>query len=388
MHGITSDTLRRRFDGQTGWGGRIATWVRDHTTWLMIVVAPTLLVAAYFGLVAANQYESEAHFMVRSISGPTTELSGVGQALSLVGAASPAATDAISVGDYLNSHDAVAALSRELPLTDMFRRPEADVFSRLWVSQPTPEKLVDFYQSKVDVKHQSESGLMVIKVKAFRPADSYAIINALLNLGERRVNELNRRAMQSSLASAQRNLVEAEAGVGRAQRATAAFRQGRRNIDPEATGQAQVGLVATLQGELAKARAQAGALAATLAPNSPQRVAADRRVAALSAQVAAQESRLTGGANNIAANIGGYEELRLRQDFAAKRYEAAAAAVEKAREQARQQQLFLVRVVEPNMPVKARYPKGAKTIATVFFGLLLAYGIGWLIAAGMREHAA
>jgi capsular polysaccharide transport system permease protein len=387
MHGITSDKLRRRFEGEAGWGARITTWVRDHRTWLLVVVAPTLLVAAYFGLYAANQYESEAHFMVRSVAGPTTELSGVGQALSLVGAGNPSATDAISVGDYLNSHDAVAALNKRLPLVDMFRRPEADIFTRLWNSEPTPEKLVDYYQGKVDVTHQSESGLMVVKVKAFRPADSYAIINALLDLGEKRVNSLNQRAMQSSLASAQRNLTEAEAGINRTQRATSAYRQGRRNIDPEATGKAQVGLVATLQAELSSARAQASALAATLAPNSPQRIAADRRVAALAAQVGAQEGRLTGGANNIASSIGGYEELKLRQDFAAKRYEAAAAAVEKAREQARQQQLFLVRVVEPNMPVKARYPKGFKTVATVFFGLLLAYGIGWLIAAGMKEHA-
>jgi capsular polysaccharide transport system permease protein len=294
----------------------------------------------------------------------------------------------MSVGDYLTSHDAVAALQKQVNLVAMFRRPEADLLSRLWPSDPTPEKLLEYYRDKVEVRHQSDSGLTEVTVKGFRPADSYQVLNAMLNLGEQRVNQLNDRAMQSSLAAARRQVAEAEDGITRSQRALTAFRQGRRNIDPQATGQAQVGLVSALQAQLAAARAQAGALAATLAPNSPQVIAANRRVAALAAQVAGQEGRLTGGANNIAGNIGGYEELQLRKEFAAKRYDAAAAALEKAREQARQQQLFLVRVVEPNMPVKALYPKGLKTVLTVFFGLVIAYGIAWLIAAGMKEHAA
>lgn len=47
----------------------------------------------------------------------------------------------------------------------------------------------------------------------------------------------------------------------------------------------------------------------------------------------------------------------------------------------------MVRVVEPNLPVKALYPQRLKIVATVFFALALAYAIGWLILAGVREHA-
>ena len=66
----------------------------------------------------------------------------------------------------------------------------------------------------------------------------------------------------------------------------------------------------------------------------------------------------------------------------------AAASLEKAREQAIQQQLYLQRVVNPNMPVKALYPERGRILGTVLVSLLLIYSIGWLIVAGVREHAA
>jgi capsular polysaccharide transport system permease protein len=46
-----------------------------------------------------------------------------------------------------------------------------------------------------------------------------------------------------------------------------------------------------------------------------------------------------------------------------------------------------VRVVEPNLPGKALHPQRLKITATVFFSLLLSYAVGWLILAGVREHA-
>jgi capsular polysaccharide transport system permease protein len=121
--------------------------------------------------------------------------------------------------------------------------------------------------------------------------------------------------------------------------------------------------------------------------NSPQYIALSRRVNALQAQVSAQSGRLAGGGSAIASSLGDYEELRLRQEFAAKRYETAAAAFEKARDQVQKQQLYLVRVVAPNVPEKSLYPERWRIVGTVFFGLLLTYAIGWLIAAGVREHA-
>ena len=102
----------------------------------------------------------------------------------------------------------------------------------------------------------------------------------------------------------------------------------------------------------------------------------------------AQSGKLTGRADSITNDVSEYQALMLRRDFLNKRYEVAAAGLEKAREQAIQQQLYLVRVVDANMPVKSTFPERGRMLGTVVVALLLLYSIGWLLVAGVREHAA
>lgn len=365
---------------------RLVSLVSERKRWLLIVALPTLLTAGYYYLIAASQYESEAHFLVRSTQNDAAP-SGIGQALSLIGGVTSAPNDAASVSDYLSSHDAVDRLRTSQQLVERFRRPEADLLSKLMPANPSPERLLRYYRGQVDVKLNSDTGITVIKVRSFRPDDSYALVNALLQLGEERVNMLNQRAYDVGLKVARAQVAEAEQALRTSQQALTAFRQQRRNIDPIATGQAQIGLVTTLQTALAQARAARASVPSTVSSSSPQVRALDKRIVALEAQVGAEASHLTGGRNAIAANVGDYQSLQLRQQFAAKQYDLAAAALERAREQAQRQQLFIVKVVQPNMPVKALYPKAARIVATVFLGLALAYALGWLIAAGVREHA-
>ncbi|QJU60516.1 lipopolysaccharide biosynthesis protein [Sphingomonas sp. AP4-R1] len=348
------------------------------------------MVSAYYSLIAANQYESEAHFLVRTANAsPQQQSPGLGAALGMLGAGvSIGSSDASSVSDYLSSHDAVGALKQRYGLIEKFRRPEADLLSRLNPANPSPERLLKFYRGQVDVLQNPETGITSIRVRGFRPQDSYDLVNALLELGEQRVNVLNRRAYESSVQVARRNLASAEQMVRQTQSATTAFRQRRRSIDPIATGQAQIELVKQLQGNLAQARAARSAMTGSVQPSSPQFRAVESRVRALEGQVATESARLSGGANAIAANVGDYQGLLLRQQFASKRYDDAAATLQRASEQASKQQLFVVRIVEPNMPVRALFPKSGKIVFTVFVVLVLLYSLGWLIVAGVREHSA
>ena len=365
---------------------RLTAPFRRHK-WIGIVILPTLLVAFYYLLIAAGQYESEAHFLVRTTESKSAVPSGLGQALSLVSGASNTTDDAASVSDYLSSHDAVDSLRAHAALVESYRRPEADMFSILRPADPSPERLLAYFRKHADIKLDDSTGITTIRVRSFRPQDSYRIVDSLLSLGEARVNALNQRAYDSTLGVARRQLADAEQALSQAQASVTSFRQGRHNIDPVATGEAQIGVVSALQTSLAQARAQLGAMSG-LSSSSPQVRAIQARVSALQAQVGAEQARLTGGSNAIAADVGNYQGLQLRQKFAEKRYADAAAAVQTAREQAAHQQLFIVRIVQPNMPVKALYPKGLKIVLTVFFTLVIVYSLGWLIAAGVREHAA
>ncbi|WBO22734.1 lipopolysaccharide biosynthesis protein [Sphingomonas abietis] len=362
-------------------------WLRAHRNWCLIVLLPTVLIAAYYYLIAADQYESEAHFVVRTSDTQPAAPTGLGQALTLVGGAS-SERDALVVADYLKSHDAVSALQSQIGLSQRYRRPEADIVSRLWFANPTPEQLQKYFSSKADVDVSTDTGITTLKVRSFRPEDSYQIIRELLKLGENRVNTLNHRNYANAVAMSQQRVQEAEASLAQVQGRITQFRSDERDFNPQVTGTSRTTMVSDLQGQLAIARAQESAMAAVLAPTSPQLTATRQRVAALSRQVAAETAKLSQGPGNVATGMGAYEGIKMRQEMAGKQLDVAYSALQHAQDDARRQQLFVVPVVDPNMPVRALYPQRTKIVVTAFLALLLIYGIGWLIAAGVREHAA
>ena len=367
---------------------RAIAWLRRNRVFAGIVILPTLIVGSYLFLVASDQYESEAHFLVNSADPTPQPGIGVNSVISMATGLSSGQNQAMSVADYLTSHDAVETLRKEDHLVERFQRNGIDIFSRLRGANPTPERLLSYYLRQVKVEYNTETGITTLTVHGFTPEDAYALTRKLLVLGERRVNDLNSRSYNDAISLTQAQVKEAETELAANQQQMTHYRQSRADIDPQVSGQAQVGLVTTLTGQLAAARAQLNSMNGLISPSSPQYRAMQGRVAALSAQVAGQAGRLTGSGDTIAADMGGYDSLKLRQTFLEKRYDAAASALQRAREQALRQQLYIVRVVDANMPVKSLYPQRLRIMATLMISLLLVYSIGWLIVAGVREHAA
>lgn len=360
-------------------------WQR-RKAFLLVVVLPTTLLAAYLYGIAADEYRSQAHYLVRAGATPPTPSVTLGQSLGL-GALGGGQSEATSVSDYLTSQDVVQALGRRMNLVEIFNRPEADAFSRLGTNDPTPEELLRYYRTKVEVRFDAETGITVLTVNAFRAMDAYALATALLALGEQRVNEMNRRSFGDAVAQSERQLNEAESALTRVQTQLTAFRQTQRDVNPTSSADASLKLLTDMQGKLADARAQLTNTQSLIGSNNPQTIALRQRVASLTTELRRQSGTLTGGNSAIAADLGDFERLRMQQEFLAKGYEGASGAYELARQQAVRQQLYIVRVVNPNIPVKALYPKRLTIVTTVFGILLLVFAIGWLIHAGMREHA-
>lgn len=377
-----SPDQRVESDGPAG-PKRRSGWRGLFHPFILIAILPTLLTAAFEYLIAADQYESSAQFIVRTPQ-QNNSVNSLGQMLGIGAGSAPA--DVHSVDAYLLSHDAVAALGRDR-LVAMFRRADADTVTRLWQADPQPETLLKYYRGKVHVTTSTETGITLLSVRGFERGDAKALADDLLRLGEQRVNLLNQRMFEDGLTAAVRQVGEAEAAIDDADQQMTQFRQAHRDADPERTSTAEIQLASALQERAAQARAQLDAMAAVLPPSAPQYSATARKVAALERQVAAVKGRLAGSTGSVAAGLGEYEQLQVRQQLAAKRFEAAQASFQSAREQLVKQQLFIIPVVKPNMPGKALYPERLTIIATVFFGLLFAYAIGWLILAGVREHA-
>ena len=363
-------------------------WFRNRP-FLFLVVVPTLVAAIYLFLIASSQYQSEAQFIVRGLEAAPERGNGVSQLLGVTGTLSPGQQEAQSIREYLRSHDAIPALrARKIDLVAMYRRDGVDLFSRLWFAEPRAETLLEYYRDHVDILYDPDDNITRVSVRAFRPEDAQRTARALLAMGEDRVNAFNDRLFDASLKAATADVTKAEQELASIQGRLGGFRETNRDIDPTNSGQGGQRQLTDQQAALDQQVAVLADMRRQLSPASPQVRAMEGRVSAMATAVAAARGRLTGGPQAVSNRLGAFEDLRFQQDFAAKRYETARARLEEAKERATKERLFIVPVVEPNLPEKPALPKPFRTTLLIFIGLCIAYGIGWMLLAGVREHQA
>ena len=363
---------------------RMPAWVRKFYGLLLIVVLPTALTSIYYFAIASDQYASEAQFIIRGQQSSVGSL--FGQFLSSM-SVQTSQEDLLSVGNYMQSHDALIALQNKIDLAGLFSRPEADIISRL-PAHSTAEDFLDYYLNKVTVSFDALTGIATLRARAFRPGDAELIAETLLEMGEAKVNAYSDRQRADTLKVAREEVARAEARVLSARQALTVFRDKEQSIDPGKSSAIVMDLVGKLEGQLAQTRTEITEAKTYLKPDNAKLVALQNRADALENQVLTEKKRLTGGNASLAPVVAAYERLMLEREFSDKGYASAIVSQESARSEAMKQHFYLVRVVEPNLPEKALYPKRILTVVTLFVALCFAYGIGWLIISGIREHAA
>ena len=385
MHGIVRPDDIPESQRKTLLSERIGFVFRRYRAFMLIVILPTLILAIYYYGLASDQYESRADFLVRRSDSPIGG-DGMGQLLGLSFGAKATAAEAYLVSDYLLSHDAVARLRKEDQLVEKFRSPGTDWISRLWFAEPTPEKLLSYYKGKVTIEENGETGISHLRVHAFTRQDAYDLSRKLLLLGEERINAINERTYSDRVGSSRKELAKANTQLMEAQTTLTDFRRTREDIDPEGSGKAQIGLVSELTAKLVEVRARLRSMDGIISPSSPQYRAAQGQVSAMEAQIAGQSNLIAGEGKTIASALGDYEGLVIRRENAARLYAAAASQYEQVKAEAARKQIYLVRVVEPNLPVKSLFPERGMIVLTAFLALSFAFGIGWMLLAGVREH--
>ena len=368
---------------------RIARFLRRHRGFLLLVVLPTLLAGLYLTAFAAPQYESEARFLIRARGGSGAAPSGaLGEMLGAAGFKA-SAEDALAVRDFLQSRDALRGLEGTVDPVAIWRRPEADRLARLWEEEPPIERLLRYYRRMVDITYDSSSGSLALKVRAFRPEDARALAEALLGQSEGLVNKLSERARGDTLRVAREEVAIAEQRVLASRDALTAFRVREGAVDPGREAEASLANLARLEGALTEARAEFREKSAYLRPDNPLLRNVQNRVTALERQAVAEREKMTAsGRQALPAQIAGYDRLMLEREFADKQLASATASLEQARIEAQRQQLFVSRVVQPDLAEYAEYPRVLFLLGSLFGVLCVVYAIGWLLLAGMREHAA
>lgn len=354
---------------------------------LLFVVVPTFLATIYYGFIASDVYVSQSRFVIKAPgqkSMPTGTLANLIQTSGFVGGEQ----ETKQIMDYIRSRDALADLQRQMDVRSLYENAGADFLSRF----PRPfrersfEGLFKYYQTMVSASPDTESGMAVVEVRAFRPEDARNVNGRLLQLSEQLVNRLNERAERRAVAEAEQRVLAAQMRVRKARVALSGFRNRQEVIDPakQATGVLEISNKLVTEHAALKAQLE---LMQRVAPANPSIPALQARISALGSEIAAQNARVVGTPTGIASKVGGYENLLAEQEFAQQTLTAAGTSLEQARAEALKQQYYLERVVDPNLPDSPQLPNRLKNILVILGASLCLYLIGWMLVRGILEHS-
>ena len=351
------------------------------------VVLPVLLSALYLFLVASDQYVSESRFVIKAPNQRSGQISTFANLIQTTGL-SAGQEQADQVIDFVRSRSALQRLAAEVAVKRIYGGPGADMLSRF----PLPwqddafEDLFEYYQSKVHIDRDTDTGLIVLRTLAFTPADARLINERLLRQSEALVNLLNERARTRAIAEAENRVVEAEQRVAAARRAMAAYRNKAQLVDPLKQAGGVVEIANRLITERAALEAQLSTLQ-RLTPDHPAIPALRQRIASLTTEIDRQTALIVGGANTISGKLPGFEAAALEQEFAAQLLVITRTSLEQARTEALKQQFYLERVVNPNEPDLPEYPHAWRNLLTILGFALCLYFIVWMFVVGILEHA-
>lgn len=368
-----------------GPGNLKARLTRANTIFWITVAIPTVLAAIYFGLIASDVYISESRFVVRSPQrqAPT----GLG-ALFTGTAFSRSQDDTYSVHDFVLSRDALKELDEQLALRKAYSSNDADFINRFpgvdW--DDSFEAFHRYYRKHVTIEYDTVSSITILKVRAFTGDDAKKTNDLLLKMGERLVNNLNDRSRQDLIKTAEVEVAVGEEKVKQAAVALAGFRTNQAVFDPDRQSTMQLQGVARLQDEVVATETQLNQIQ-RVSPSNPQVESLRNRVETLRRAIANETAKVAGAGASLTSKSGAFERLALEKTFAEKQLAGSLAALESAKSEALRKQLYLERLVQPNLPDKSAEPRRLRSIFMIFVLGLVAWGVISLLVASIKEHA-
>lgn len=327
---------------------------RRHASLICCFALPLVLAVVYFGALAADRYESEVKFVVRS-----PMASAAGQLSSLVQGSTVirSADDAHIVLAYLTSRTALRELMAEVPLREMLMRAPYDA---MW-AYPLPfrvdseQRLHDHFLRFITAKFDQASGISTLKVQAFVAEDAAMIAAALLRNAEKLINRLNERVQEDAIELARREVQTSEAVAIERQRQMTEFRMRWSLIDPVKVSSSAHQTIAKLALEAAQTRAQLAEVQKS-SPQSAQIPSLQLRITALEEQVRKEQLQLAGSDDSLAPRLAEYERDLLIREFAERSFASAMSALEIAKAEALRQKLYLEQITAPVAADHYRYP--------------------------------
>jgi capsular polysaccharide transport system permease protein len=344
-------------------------------------LVPAFFAAIYLFVFAADVFESEARFMVRTASAST--FSALVQSHGMTSAPD----DAYAIVAFAQSRDLVDKLANEDNLRQIYARPEADVLSKYprWLQPDTLDHLLQRFKDWTDIRIEETSGIVTLRAYAYRSDDARALAEAILRRAEAFVNEMNSRALSDRVNSAGTIRDQANARVADVEARLTMFRNENRFVDPARESAASLDAIGKLSTEVAQLEAMLKQKV-QLTPQNPTIPALRGRIANYREQIEKMRRQVVGASDSMSTKLAAYEHLVLERRLAARELEVAHMNFQAAQQDSQQQQVYLERIANPTAPDRPDFPRRGLWLAISLFASIGVFIIASSLIGIAREH--
>lgn len=356
-------------------------------TFLVVVVVPFLLSGAYLWGVARDQFASTVAFSVRQEE-IQSSLDILGGMTRLAGSST---SDTDILYEFIRSQDLVARVDSDLNLRA--------IWSRAWPGDPvfafdpsgTIEDLQAHWLRMVKLSYDAATGIITVRVNAFDPVEAQKVAEAVFAESSRLINALSEEARADATRHAREERDRAFERMAAARQALTSFRLRTQIVDIGSDLQGQMGLLNTLQAQLAAALIELDLLRETAQPTDPRIRQAERRIEVIEGRIAAERAKFGDGGQgpggeDYARIAAEFERLTLEREFAETTYTSSLAAYEGALSDAQRQSRYLAAHIRPTIAERALYPQRLILLALAGFFLTVFWGVGVLVYYSVRDR--
>lgn len=389
---------------------RLRHWLA-LASFVALVGLPVLVSAWYLWARAQDRYVSYAGFSVR-----TEE---IGSAFELLGGVAQMSGSSSSDTDilykFIQSPELVARTNARLDLREIWGRPGRDwtnsahdpvfaynpagVIPSLFGTEARPpqgsiEDLTDHWARMVKVYSDSGTGLIDLEVQAFTAAEAQAVAQVIYEESSDMINRLSAIARNDATSYARDELEQAVERLKQARQAMTRFRNETQIVDPSASIQGQMGILSSLQSQLAQTLIDLDILRQTTRENDPRITQTERRVQVIEDRIEQERRKLGLGSNSAQASdanafanlVGQYESLAVDLQFAEQSYTAALSAFDTAQAEAQRQSRYLAAHVNPTLPESSTRPDRLSLTGLVALFAFLTWATLVLAVYALRDR--
>lgn len=354
----------------------------------LVVVIPMLVTMWYLSTRAIDQYESKLSFSVRKeqsesaldVMGGLAQLSGSG-----------GSSDADVLYQFIQSQALISKIDEQFDLRQIYSAGHSrdPIFSLK--RDATIEELVAYWDNIVRIHYDRGTGIIDLRILAFDPAQAQIIAQEILRESADQINKLSKVAREDSMQYAREELDLAVERLTSARQALTQFRLRTQIVDPFADLQGQMGLMNTLQAELASSLINLGLLRNSVTEDDPRLAQGERRIQVIEAQIAEERAKFGvggegPGGEDYATLVAEFERLSVDREFAEESYKLALSAHDAAQAEASRQSRYLVAHIEPTLAESSEYPQIPLILGIVFGFLLLFWAISILVFYSIRDR--